>query len=465
MSNSITYYPTQADALAGTNSIGTSGLIVETKGGFSSWRIASNSTGTADKLVIYNTSDTLDDDGNYNLYPPTGSTYSITYYPTQADALAETNSIGTGSSLVIETIGGFSSWRIVSNSTGTYSQFSVYTVFNVLNDDGNYNVYPYASSTNSITYYTTQADALAGTNSIGTSGLQLSAIIGNVFWKIASNSTGTSSQLDIYVIQYALIDDGNYNVYPAPSLITYYLTQSDALANTNIFDNNPYNYNVAEIPPVVNWLIASNSTGSSSKLVTYTTGDVLNNDGFYYLYPAGQGQAPCFLEGSQILCLVDEKETYLPIEKIRKGTLVKTINHGYKMVHVIGKRDIPNFSDSNRIKDRLYKLTTDKYPTLTSDLYLTGCHSTLVDSLTTEQKDSIKKMLSVVCVTDKKYRLPACIDQNAEPWQSKGTYTVWHFALDSEDPFINFGVYANGGLLVETGSIRYLEGKANMEFV
>ena len=184
----------------------------------------------------------------------------------------------------------------------------------------------------------------------------------------------------------------------------------------------------------------------------------------YYLYP-GSGDAPCFLEGSQILCLVDEKETYLPIEQMRKGTLVKTLNSGYKMVHLIGKRDILNFNDSNRIKDRLYKLTSAQYPTLTSDLYLTGCHSTLVDSLTDDQKDEIKKMLSVVCVTEGKYRLPACLDNNAEPWQSKGTYTVWHFALDDEDPRINFGVYANGGLIVETGSIRYLQGKANMELV
>ncbi len=175
--------------------------------------------------------------------------------------------------------------------------------------------------------------------------------------------------------------------------------------------------------------------------------------------------APCFLEGSQILCLVDEKETYLPIEKMRKGTLVKTLNSGYKMVHIIGKRDIPNFNDSNRIKDRLYKLTSSQYPALTSDLYLTGCHSTLVDSLTEEQRNEIKKLLGVVCVTEGKYRLPACVDQKAEPWQSNGTYTVWHFALDDQDPLINFGVYANGGLIVETGSIRYLQGKANMELV
>jgi len=190
----------------------------------------------------------------------------------------------------------------------------------------------------------------------------------------------------------------------------------------------------------------------------------LNYHWFFYPYTGGGG-APCFLEGSQILCLVDEKETYLPIEQMRKGTLVKTLNSGYKMVHIIGKRDIPNFNDSNRIKDRLYKLTSAQYPALTSDLYLTGCHSTLVDSLTEEQKDEIKKMLGVVCVTEGKYRLPACIDNNAEPWQSAGTYTVWHFALDDEDSRINFGVYANGGLIVETGSIRYLQGKANMELV
>jgi hypothetical protein len=150
---------------------------------------------------------------------------------------------------------------------------------------------------------------------------------------------------------------------------------------------------------------------------------------------------------------------------MRKGTLVKTFKNGYKMVQLIGKRDIPNFNDSNRIKDRLYKLTTAQYPDLTSDLYLTGCHSILVKSLTEQQKEEVKKMLGVVCITEGKFRLPAAVDLKAEPWQSEGTYTVWHFALEDKDPLINFGVYANGGLLVETGSIRYLQGKAKMELV
>jgi len=254
------------------------------------------------------------------------------------------------------------------------------------------------------------------------------------------------------------------------------IPQSFQVANPNrdpsVGTNFPYWVNVG-----TNWVVRGklNSTVNSPDI-----GDIIANgtnvddsipDGdysvasVYALSAQASSGAPCFLEGSQILCLVDEKETYLPIEKMRKGTLVKTLNSGYKMVHIIGKRDIPNFNDSNRIKDRLYKLTSAQYPALTSDLYLTGCHSTLVDSLTEEQKEEIKKMLGVVCITEGKYRLPASVDQKAEPWQSAGTYTVWHFALDDQDPLINFGVYANGGLVVETGSIRYLQGKANMELV
>ena len=65
-------------------------------------------------------------------------------------------------------------------------------------------------------------------------------------------------------------------------------------------------------------------------------------------------------------------------------------------------------------------------------------------------------------ITDKKYRLIACVDERAEPWNSKGTYTVWHFALENTDEYMNYGVYANGGLLVESCSIRFLKKKSNM---
>ena len=65
-------------------------------------------------------------------------------------------------------------------------------------------------------------------------------------------------------------------------------------------------------------------------------------------------------------------------------------------------------------------------------------------------------------VTDKKYRLMACLDERAEPWNSEGTYTIYHFALENKDEKMNYGVYANGGLLVETCSINSLKNKSNM---
>jgi len=174
---------------------------------------------------------------------------------------------------------------------------------------------------------------------------------------------------------------------------------------------------------------------------------------------------PCFLEGSTILCQVDGKDTYIPVEKIRAGTLVKTSRDGYKKVEIIGKADIKNPGTTERLQNRLYKCSPAKYPELKDDLFITGCHSILVNSITDLEREYTIKYLGGIFVTDKKYRLMACVDERAEPWASEGTYTIWHFALESEHEVGNFGVYANGGLLVETCSLRFMKNHSNMTFV
>jgi hypothetical protein len=83
--------------------------------------------------------------------------------------------------------------------------------------------------------------------------------------------------------------------------------------------------------------------------------------------------------------------------------------------------------------------------------------------MTDKQKEDTIKELGKLFVTDNKYRLMACVDERAEPWNSKGAYTIWHFALENNDITMNYGVYANGGLLVETCSIRFLKTKSNMD--
>ena len=179
----------------------------------------------------------------------------------------------------------------------------------------------------------------------------------------------------------------------------------------------------------------------------------------YYVYPS----APCFLEGSTILCQVDGVEKYVPVEKLTKGTLVKTSLNGYKPVVLLGKGTIQNPENDERIENRLYKCSTSKYPQLKEDLYITGCHSILEFPITEKQKEDTIKHSGRLFVTDEKYRLMACLDERAEPWNSKGEFTIWHFALENSDERMNYGVYANGGLLVETCSIRFLKNHSNMK--
>ena len=177
---------------------------------------------------------------------------------------------------------------------------------------------------------------------------------------------------------------------------------------------------------------------------------------------AAAARTPCFLEGSQILCFIDDKETYLPIEQMKPGTLVKTLLNGYKKVVLIGKGTIENPASNERLKNRLYTCPTANYPELTNDLVLTGCHSILVEEITDVQRAETMRLLGRMFATDDKYRLMACIDERAIPLTNAGTYTIWHFALEHDDQFMNYGVFANGGLLVETCSQRNMRNNSNL---
>ena len=159
---------------------------------------------------------------------------------------------------------------------------------------------------------------------------------------------------------------------PVGALLTYFPTEADALAYSNILgyggtfivgDGGPFGPGGG----YTSWRIASNSAGSSPQNVVYPNGSVLNADGAYYLYPS----APCFLEGSTILCEVDGVEKYVSVEELKKGTLVKTSMNGYKPVVLIGKGIIQNPGNDERNENRLYKCSTSNYPQLKDDLYIT----------------------------------------------------------------------------------------------
>jgi len=258
---------------------------------------------------------------------------------------------------------------------------------------------------------------------------------------------------------------GPMNEFAEPvggSVLFYYPSETDAINDTNRIISYS-SYTIQAVPGYRNWRIASTSTGISPQNIIYNVGDVLlgNYTEYYYLYPS----APCFLEGSTILCEIDGIEKYIPVEELKAGTLVKTSLDGYKPVVLIGKGLMQNPGNNERTENRLYKCSTSNYPELKEDLYITGCHSILEFPISEKQNEAIIKQLGKLYVTDKKYRLMAYIDERAEPWNSEGSYTIWHFALENTDDGLNYGVYANGGLLVETCPIRTLKNKSNMIFV
>jgi len=251
--------------------------------------------------------------------------------------------------------------------------------------------------------------------------------------------------------------------------IIYYDNYADAyLQNNNHIATQYTTFVLGDTPNFFDGSIGSYTTwrvayigGNPPPSGVYSNGFDLNTLGFntlpFYVYPS----APCFLEGTQILCNINGDETYIPVESMKPGTLVKTSNDGYKKVELIGKGTIQNPATEERIENRLYKCSPSQYPELKNDLYITGCHSILLNSLTDKQREETIKSLGKIYITDNKYRLMACLDEKAQPWNSQGNYTIWHFALENNDYFMNYGVYANG-LLVETSSKRYMNELSNM---
>jgi hypothetical protein len=180
----------------------------------------------------------------------------------------------------------------------------------------------------------------------------------------------------------------------------------------------------------------------------------LNN----FVYKLIYNNIVCFNEDTKILT----DSGYKLVQDLRKGDLVKTLLNGFVPIEMIAKKEFYNPVSSERIKDQLYILTNENYPDVFEPLIITGCHSILVDGFKDdEQREKTIEILGKIYVTNEKYRLPACVDERCEIYEKKGNCTIYHFALENENYYYNYGIYANG-LLVETCSIRYLKELSNM---
>ena len=200
-------------------------------------------------------------------------------------------------------------------------------------------------------------------------------------------------------------------------------------------------------------------SSGGSNIASYSNGaGLVSAGGPFNIYAITYTNPPCFKEDSQILCSVDGKEVYRKIQDLRKGDLVKTSKHGYVPIDMIGTTQLHNGGSGEH---RLFRCSVAKYPELIEDLIITGYHSILVDTLTEEQRTKTIELMQRIYVTDDKYRLIACIDDRAEPYEGEGVFDIYHIALEHDDYYMNYGIFANG-LLVETCSKRYLKELSGM---
>ena len=139
----------------------------------------------------------------------------------------------------------------------------------------------------------------------------------------------------------------------------------------------------------------------------------------------------CYLKGSLILTA---NNTYIPIEDLKKGDLIKTYKHGDIKIHGVGKKMVCNAKTKN-----LYSLYHNKKNNLT----ITGGHSLLVDSITKEQEEKQLDLLFNEKIEDK-YCLLSCFSEDFELLEPDNKeMEIYHLCLENEDVNFHYGIWAN----------------------
>ena len=155
-----------------------------------------------------------------------------------------------------------------------------------------------------------------------------------------------------------------------------------------------------------------------------------------------QGEPSCFNEGTKILCLNKKlEEVYVPIENLKKGDLVKSFKHGYRKIDLIGKNAI--IKNPENFDNCMYnKMKKNETNGLLKDLFVTGCHSVLLDELT---EDELVEREIVV-----KHLLLSSVSNQLVKLENNNLYIYYHFTLENNgNDDENFSIWANG-ILTET---------------
>jgi hypothetical protein len=196
---------------------------------------------------------------------------------------------------------------------------------------------------------------------------------------------------------------------------------------------------------------ADNISSYTSKYqVNVFVSKLLSTD-LYYSYNYNSftvNSVSCFNYGTKILCLNQNlEEEYIPVQNLKRGTLVKTFLHGYRRIDCLGKNRMLN--EPTHKTSCMFKMEKTDSNGLIEDLIVTGGHGIMVNELTEEQSNSQLEWGFVQEVDHKKLLL-VCNSDDFKPMKNNDVYTYYHFTLENDgDDSMRYGVWANG-LLMET---------------
>jgi len=273
------------------------------------------------------------------------------------------------------------------------------------------------------------------------------------FYETDVDNSSTTSVLR-YVGSSDSTNNTNDNIYYSS---TGYFSSNGAAVDVDS-ESKIYSLAVSELGIYINYMILQyypySFDGNSATNYVYLngtdTGTGTNTSTFtYHTYTVTAADTPCFNEGTKILCLNKNfEEKYVPIEKLRKGDIVKSYKHGYRKIDLIGKGIMINNSNINN--NRMYKMIKTEKNGLIKDLLVTGGHSILVDDLGSLKEEN-EKIIGEVKIDDK-YLLLASVSKDFIKIKENKEFTYYHFVLENNgDDNERFGVWANG-ILTETTS-------------
>jgi hypothetical protein len=177
----------------------------------------------------------------------------------------------------------------------------------------------------------------------------------------------------------------------------------------------------------------------------------------------------CFKEKTMILCLMNKKLRYLPIENLNQFTYVYTKNNGFKRIKYLIKMRLLN--TSNRSINKLYVIKKEKNQKILDDLYLTGSHAILKDSITEVENNRMIRLLNNLGnyrydrILEGKNKIIACFDVDFEQHNEEGYFNIYHIVLENNGNVEkNYGIYANG-ILVESTNEKTIEKDIDIELI